>query len=179
MTKRILFNLRSFRQKARHHKRSFRRFLTKFENNLPRNADEITARIEKEVWQEVNCISCANCCKVMSPTYTAADIRRIAAHKEMTTDEFKKKWLHKDRNGDWMNKSTPCQFLDLSTNMCSIYDVRPADCAGFPHLAKKRVKDYIHVHKQNIEFCPATYLLIEKLKTEINNGKDIAGAIRN
>lgn len=163
MTKKVVFNLRSFRQKANRNKRSFRRFLTKTEKALPRNADKLTATLEKEVWKEVDCLACANCCKQMSPTYNAADLRRISAHLKMTTDEFKKKWLYKDRSGDWMNKSTPCQFLDLTTNMCSIYTVRPADCAGFPHLSKRRLQDYIHVHKQNIEFCPATYKMVEKM----------------
>jgi len=41
--------------------------------------------------------------------------------------------------------------------------VRPADCAGFPHLVKKPLKDYMHVHKQNIEYCPATMLFVEKM----------------
>ena len=66
--------------------------------------------------------------------------------------------------GDWINKSTPCQFLDLKTNLCSIYEVRPADCASFPHLTKKKVLDYIDVHKQNITECPAAYKMVEKLK---------------
>jgi Fe-S-cluster containining protein len=164
MTKKVVLNLRSFRQKANRNKRSLRRFLTKLENNLPRTADKVTVELEKEVWKEVDCLNCANCCKQMSPTYSAADIRRISAHLNMTADEFKKKWLYKDRSGDWMNKSTPCQFLDLKTNMCDIYAVRPGDCAGFPHLSKRRLKDYIHVHKQNIEYCPATYKMVEKMR---------------
>ncbi|MDB5232240.1 MAG: hypothetical protein JWN76_3045, partial [Chitinophagaceae bacterium] len=79
--------------------------------------------------------------------------------------EFKEKWLYLDKDdNDWMNKSQPCQFLDLKTNMCNIYDVRPADCAGFPHIVKRRMKDYIHVHQQNIEYCPATYKMVEKMQ---------------
>ncbi|MEJ0103496.1 MAG: YkgJ family cysteine cluster protein [Bacteroidota bacterium] len=106
---------------------------------MPRNADKLAAETEKEVWGEVDCLSCANCCKQMSPTYTPADIKRIAAYKGMTAAEFKMKWLYKDRTGDWLNKSTPCQFLDLSTNMCSVYEVRPVDCAGFPPSLKKKI----------------------------------------
>ena len=64
-----------------------------------------------------------------------------------------------------MNVSRPCQFLDLNTNMCTIYEIRPADCAGFPHLTRKKMPDYMHVHKQNIEYCPATYKMVEKLKS--------------
>jgi Fe-S-cluster containining protein len=131
----------------------------------------MTVEVEKEVWKEVDCLTCANCCKTMSPTYTLKDIRRIASHTGMTADEFKKKWLYKERGtGDWLNKQLPCQFLNMDTNMCSIYDVRPADCAGFPHLPKKKMVEYMHVHKQNVEYCPATYKMVEKMMMKIAHG---------
>jgi Fe-S-cluster containining protein len=156
-------NLRSFRQRVRHRKTAFKRFLNKLEKNPPRGLDLLTAKSEKEVWREVDCLTCANCCKEMSPTYTVKDVRRIATHFDMKPEAFRKKWLKKDRSGDWLNKSTPCQFLNMEDNKCSIYSIRPADCAGFPHLPKKKMVDYIHVHKQNIEYCPATYKLVEKM----------------
>jgi Fe-S-cluster containining protein len=161
-------NLRSFKQRVRHNQRSFRRFLTKIEKNPPRHLDKIAEAIDAEVWQEVDCLSCANCCKTMSPTFNNKDIKRIAAHLEMTTDEFKEKWLYFDKaDGDWMNVKQPCQFLDLRTNMCSIYEVRPDDCAGFPHLKKKKMTDYIHVHKQNVAYCPATFKMVEKMMSRL------------
>ncbi len=157
-------NLRSFRHKARLHKSRLRRFLSKLEKTPPVALDKIASVVDKEVWGEVNCLSCANCCKQMSPTYSNSDIRRIASHLNMRVDDFKKKWLKKDRIGDWLNKTTPCQFLDLTTNMCGIYEVRPADCAGFPHLRKRKMVDYIHVHKQNLELCPATMSMVERME---------------
>jgi Fe-S-cluster containining protein len=48
--------------------------------------------------------------------------------------------------------------------MCSIYEVRPADCSGFPHLAKRKMTEYIHVHNQNVDLCPATYKMVEKMQ---------------
>ena len=149
-------------------KKIFRRFLTKTENNPPKNLDEIAEQIDKELWAETDCLSCANCCKKMSPTFTNKDIKRISTHLEMTPAAFKEKWLYFDKkDGDWMNKQQPCQFLDLKTNMCNIYEVRPADCAGFPHLTKKKMVDYVHVHKQNIEYCPATFKMVEKMYDRI------------
>ncbi len=144
----------------------YRRFLSKLEKNPPRGLDKLTSRAEGEVWKEVECLSCANCCKTMTPTFTPADIRRISAHFNMTQDEFKKKWLRQERGGnrDWLNVKQPCQFLNLEDNKCSIYEIRPVDCAGFPHLPKKKMVDYIHIHKQNIEYCPATYKMVEKIK---------------
>src|SRR5688572_19035988 len=132
-------NLRSFKKKALNTRRSFRRFLTKLENDPPKGLSKLTENLEKEVWKEIDCLSCANCCKTMTPTFTKADLKRISAHFGQTVEEFQKKWLFKERkkDGDWMNKSQPCQFLNLKDNKCSIYEIRPADCAGFPHLSKK------------------------------------------
>jgi len=157
-------NLRSFKQKVSRTKRSFRKFLTKIEKDPPKGLKGLTLKLEQDVWKEVDCLSCANCCKTMTPTFNRADLKRISAHFGQTVEEFKKKWLHKERkkDGDWINIKQPCQFLNLKDNKCSIYEIRPADCAGFPHLPKK-MKDYVHVHKQNIEYCPAAYKLVEKM----------------
>lgn len=158
------FSLTAFRKKASVYKRSYRRFLTRLEKNTPRGLDRITTDVDREVWQETDCLECANCCKTMTPTYTNKDVKRIALHLDMTPQQFQKKWLKKERGtGDWINKTQPCQFLNLADNKCSIYEVRPVDCAGFPHLPKRRMVDYMHVHKQNIEFCPATFRMVEKI----------------
>jgi uncharacterized protein len=158
-------NLRSFKQKVRNNKRAFRGFLTRLENNPPRGLDKTAEAVAPEVWKEVDCLSCANCCKTMTPTFTPADIKRIAAHFGMTPAAFKDKWLmFEKKEKDWQNKKQPCQFLNLADNKCSIYEIRPADCAGFPHLTRKKMPDYMHVHKQNIEYCPATYKMVEKMK---------------
>lgn len=157
-------NLRSFKRKVGQERRKMRLFLSRIEKNPPRRLDQIAETVDKEVWQEVDCLTCANCCKSMTPTFTDKDLKRVSAHFNQTPEEFKEKWLYKDRNGDWMNTKTPCQFLDLKSNKCSIYSIRPADCAGFPHLAKKKMVDYIHVHKQNVEYCPATFKMVEKMQ---------------
>jgi Fe-S-cluster containining protein len=165
-------NLRLFRKNAQLNKRNLRKYLSRLEKNPPKKLDEITVGLEREVWSEIDCLSCANCCKTMTPTFTPADLKRIAAHFKMSVEQFKEKWLRKERkpNGDWMNRSEPCQFLNLKDNKCSIYEIRPADCAGFPHLTKK-LKDYAHVHKQNVEYCPATYRLVEKMVARIPVGE--------
>jgi len=162
-------HLKKLKKKFDLNRKSFRSFITKLENNPPKNLEQVLEKVEKEVWGKVNCLSCANCCKVMSPTYTFKDIKRISAHLEMTPKAFKEKWLYLDKIGDWMNKSQPCQFLDLTTNMCSIYEVRPADCADFPHFHRRPSTDYLYIHKQNIEYCPATMLMVEKLKKAMKN----------
>lgn len=161
-------SLRSFKLKVGKNKTAFKRFLTKIEKNPPHLLDVMVEQIDKEVWLETNCLSCANCCKTMTPTFTPKDIKRIAAHFEIKPIEFKRKWLYQHgKDPDWINTSMPCQFLNKQNNMCSIYEVRPADCAGFPHLTKQKMPTYMHVHKQNLTFCPATYKMVEKLRERL------------
>ncbi len=156
-------NFRLFRKKLALNRSAYRRFLNRTEKNPPAGIDKLTRIIEPEVWAEINCTTCANCCKKMTPTFTPNDLKRVAAHFNETVEAFKEKWLRKERNGDWVNVTQPCQFLNMQTNMCSIYEVRPADCAGFPHLSKKKWEEYAHVHKQNIDYCPATLKMVEKM----------------
>lgn len=160
-------NLRLFRKRVAENKSSMKRFLSRLTANPPRGLDSMAVAADLEMWQKVDCLSCANCCKTMSPTYNKQDLIRIAAHIGTTVGEFKKKYLRKDRDGDWINRQQPCQFLNLEDNKCSIYAVRPRDCAGFPHHTKKRVVDYMHVFKQNIEYCPATYTVVKMLREKI------------
>lgn len=141
------------------------RFLNRIKRNRPGHLQQIATKATDNAWEGVDCLACANCCKSMSPTYTGGDITRIAAFLKISTTEMKEKWLKKERGtGNWINKSTPCQFLDLQTNFCSVYNVRPRDCAGFPHLNKKRFIHYVHVHLQNLDECPATFKMIERME---------------
>jgi Fe-S-cluster containining protein len=140
------------------------KFLNKIDKESPRNLQRVAMQATEDIWKNIDCLSCANCCKVMTPTYTNADIKKIAAYLHISANEMKKRWLRKEKGvNKWVNKSKPCQFLDLQTNLCTVYEVRPADCAGFPHLTKKRFFDYTHVHKQNLNECPATFKMVEKI----------------
>lgn len=167
----VTVNLRSFRQAVLRNKRRMRSFLTRMENNVPRGLKPHQEEANKASWEKTDCLDCANCCKTMSPTYTKEDVKRISGHLGMTEKAFREKWLYKDKTGDWMNVKQPCQFLDLKTNMCDIYAVRPRDCAGFPHHNKRMGADYMHMYKQNLEYCPATYRLVEHIMDKAAEGK--------
>lgn len=143
-------------------------FLKKFDKKYIRNISTMIEVASDETWAETDCLACANCCKVMTPTFTKSDLKRISAHFNMTEEAFYDKWLKTDEDtGDKVNRIQPCQFLDLKTNMCNIYEIRPLDCAAFPHFKRKPFADYNHVHEQNIEYCPATFMFITKLQTKI------------
>ena len=98
-------NLRSFKQKVRHNGKQLKSFLTKTSNHNSKAWEANAEEMNEEVWKEVDCLSCANCCKTMTPTFTPTDIKRISAHLNTTPKEFKEKWLHYDKkDNDWLNK---------------------------------------------------------------------------
>ncbi len=156
-------NFRSFRKKLSFYRKTFRSFLNRTEKNPPKGIHAALPVVEKEVWAEVDCLSCANCCKKMTPTFTPQDLKRISAHFNQTPEAFRKQWLKKASNKDLVNKTQPCQFLNLEDNKCSIYAIRPLDCSGFPHLSRKKWSEYAYIHKQNIDYCPATFRMVEKM----------------
>jgi hypothetical protein len=85
----------------------------------------------------------------------------------MTPKAFREKWLKQDEdNGDWVNKSTPCQFLQAD-NRCGIYEVRPTDCAEFPHHDKKPFDLWNETYIGNVDKCPATFELVSRLKKRV------------
>ncbi len=160
--------LKDFNKRLAKTKTSMRRYLTKLEKKKPENLHLLAAKLEPAVWQKVDCLACSNCCRVMTPTFNTADIKRISAHFGQTPQEFKDQWLKYDKkDGDWVNKIQPCQFLNLKDNKCSIYEIRPVDCAGFPHLSSPKHTEYLTLHKNNLEYCPATHALVEKMMEEI------------
>lgn len=155
-------DLEKFKIKAARRKKKLSAFLDKLDEIVPENFEAVVKKADEKVWKKVDCTTCANCCKTMTPTYTAKDISRIAKHLGMTASNFKEKWLYQEEGtGDWMNKTQPCQFLE--GNMCGIYDVRPLDCAEFPHHHKKPFDLYNETFKNNLEHCPATLTLVTKL----------------
>jgi len=155
--------------KESHRLKPLFRFITRLKRNAPRGLQSFATQASNSAWDGIDCLSCANCCKTMTPTYKNSDIKRIASYLKISTEEMKKKWLKRDRGTvKWLNKTTPCQFLDLKTNMCNVYEVRPTDCAGFPHLTKKRIIEYIDMHKENLDQCPATFKMVEKMNEMVN-----------
>lgn len=158
-------DLAKFKRRVARKKKSLALFLKKVSKSKDRKLMAKVKEADQTAWAEVQCLDCANCCKKMTPTYSKADIKRISAHLNMTYQEFFDKWLTIDDNKDIINKSTPCQFLGKN-NKCSIYEIRPKDCAEFPHFVRKdfRFQAAEKTFTNNMVYCPATLRFVEKLQ---------------
>ena len=82
----------------------------------------------------------------------------------MKESAFIDTYLTVDNEGDFVVKSTPCPFLG-SDNFCSIYDVRPSDCARFPYTDEDVLIKRQQLTLKNASFCPIVFHVLDKLET--------------
>ncbi|MEJ8598737.1 YkgJ family cysteine cluster protein [Riemerella anatipestifer] len=154
------------RQNAQQKHKEHKKFLDKLKKKPPKNLDYLTQEIHDEVFDEIDCLSCANCCKTTGPLFTTQDIERISKFLKLKPTQFEEKYLRIDEDNDWVLQQLPCPFL-FSDNTCMIYEVRPKACREFPHTDRKKVYQINHLTIKNIEICPAAFKWIEKMREKI------------
>jgi hypothetical protein len=154
--------LQNWEKKAIANLNKYRYFLKK-----ARVRDEIgrLPDLHQEVFSNVDCLSCAACCKNYSPRFKTPDIKRIAKHLNHKEGVFIEKYLRLDEEGDYVVNAKPCPFLG-SNNFCSIYEVRPSDCSRFPYTDEDVLFKRPALTLKNVTFCPAVFVVMEKL-TEV------------
>ncbi|AFR35100.1 YkgJ family cysteine cluster protein [Riemerella anatipestifer] len=154
------------RQNAQQKHKEHKKILDKLKKKPPKNLDYLTQEIHDEVFDEIDCLSCANCCKTTGPLFTTQDIERISKFLKLKPTQFEEKYLRIDEDNDWVLQQLPCPFL-FSDNTCMIYEVRPKACREFPHTDRKKIYQINHLTIKNIEICPATFKWIEKMREKI------------
>jgi Fe-S-cluster containining protein len=159
-------NVQYFVRRGRAKKKKLGLFLKALARKKPRGIHKTLKEAEQATWKEVSCVTCGHCCAEMTPTWRKSEIKRVAAHMGMTYNEYYEKYLYtEEKSGDIMNDSTPCQHYNLKTRMCTIYEIRPLDCAEFPHFHRKDFYDQVNdVFTPNIPRCPATLVWVEKIE---------------
>lgn len=143
-----------------------KKYFAKLNQKPPKDLDYTMQNIHDEVFDEIDCLSCANCCKTTGPLLIPKDIERISKHLRMKPSLFQEKYLIMDEDNDWIFNSMPCPFLG-SDNYCSIYDVRPKACSEYPHTNRKKFHKISRLTLQNVAMCPAAFKVVEKLKESV------------
>ena len=160
-------DIERYKELAQQKQGEHRKFLATLKKKAPKNLDKIVQEVHQEVFAEIDCTACANCCKTLGPLFTEADIQRIAKHFRMKLGAFEEAFLKVDEDGDKIFKTMPCPFLG-EDNLRSIYDVRPKACREFPHTDRKKIYQINNLTIKNTLFCPAAYLFVEKLRARLS-----------
>ena len=94
-------------------------------------------------------------------------IARIAGHLGMPQDKFIAAYLERDEEeARYRIKTTPCPFLGEDSK-CTIYDVRPEKCQGYPFTDKPDFTLSTINHANNAVVCPAVFYLVEQMKRRL------------
>ncbi len=152
--------LENWEKKSAEHAKLYKQLLQKPDKNkiLKQLPD-----LHDAAFEQIDCLTCARCCKNYSPRFKTPDIKRISKLLKMRESVFIDTYLTLDNEGDYVSKSQPCPFLG-SDNYCSIYDHRPSDCQRFPYTNEDVLFKRPAITLKNATFCPAVYFVLEKLR---------------
>lgn len=142
------------------------KFFKRLKKVKPKLLDKIIHPIHQEVFECTDCLKCANCCTTTGPLFTDKDISRIAKYLRIKPSEFVDIYLKIDEDNDYVLQSVPCTFLG-EDNYCSIYDVRPKACRGYPHTDRIKQYQLLELTNKNLDICPAVFQIVERLKSKL------------
>jgi Fe-S-cluster containining protein len=151
--------LHNWEKKSKEKQKHFKQFLQRADKNKVLKS---LPALHEQAFEKVDCLQCAACCKNYSPRFKTPDVKRIAKHLRLRESELIEKYLRVDEDGDFVVKSSPCPFLG-SDNYCSIYEVRPSDCARFPYTDEDVLIKRQQLTLKNATFCPATFYVLDQL----------------
>jgi len=114
----------------------------------------------------IDCMECGRCCTALGPRIRHDDISRLAGRARMKPGVYIDTRLRKDEDGDFVFKSMPCPYLG-GDGGCFVYEDRPRSCRDYPHLNQGRQSNMLKVHIENLNYCPAVVLAVEKIMDEI------------
>ena len=152
--------LPNWQKKSREKQKQFKSFLARADKNKVLKA---LPSLHEEAFQKVDCLQCAACCKNYSPRFKTPDVKRISRFLGLKEGVFIEQYLRVDEDGDFVVRSSPCPFLGAD-NRCSIYAVRPSDCARFPYTNEDVIIKRQQLTLKNASFCPITFYVLEKLE---------------
>ncbi len=149
--------------RAKDERKANKKFFNRLVRQKPKQLDQTVAQLHEEVFEEIDCLVCANCCKTTSPIFIDKDIDRIARHLGQRPAAFVDQYLHLDEDGDYVLNEAPCAFLG-EDNYCSIYEVRPRACREYPHTDRKNFHQILDLTLKNTAVCPAVFEVVKRLR---------------
>jgi len=163
-----LVQLRALAQAKEDENWRFRSFL---KGDCDLKPDEIDGRVfetTRRVWAGIDCTCCANCCRQVKPSFSENEVERLARRLGMERQQFIEKYLEPTEAGSenpWQTRTTPCPFLN--SNVCAVYEDRPADCSRYPYLYEPHFTSRTVAMLERIPTCPIVYEVVEELKKSL------------
>lgn len=127
-----------------------------------RELDNIVHSLHEQAFSFFDCLSCANCCRSISPAISHNDVEQLAKKLKTRPSDLVVKHMNLDEDGDYVFRSAPCPFIDTE-NYCNVYSHRPRACGEYPHTNRTRFYQVLKLSLKNAEICPVVYAILMKL----------------
>ena len=145
---------------------AFRAFLKGRLNLSNAELDAVVQETTDEVWKQIDCLQCGNCCRTLQIVVDDTDIRRLAQRLKMTPRQFATQYVEADSDSTQYLKSTPCSFLG-DDNRCAVYEDRPQACRDFPYLHAEDFRSRTFMMIDNTAVCPIVFNVWQQLKERL------------
>ena len=161
-----LVQIKLLGEKKRPENERFRKHMKSFDHS-----DRILRRIGEGIEDQIDCLQCANCCRVATAKVTERDVERLAKYLRVKPARVMADYVVKSEEEGLVlqrDKKTGCVFLN--GNECTVYDARPESCQKFPHVVRgngsilSRMWELI----DRACYCPIVYNSLEAFKDEMN-----------
>lgn len=126
-------------------------------------------RIAEEVEHQVECLDCANCCRVATARVTDRDAEKLARTLRIPLARFEADYTEtSEEEGPILKRAADGACIFLAGNECTVYESRPAGCHDFPHTIRGngsipfRMWQFI----DRATYCPIVYNTLEAWKAD-------------
>jgi Fe-S-cluster containining protein len=155
-----------WRNRRLEEKTSHKKFITRIKKSRDKSINALADSFHAEVFDELDCLDCANCCTSIPPIINETDVKRAAKFLGIRPADFKDQYVRIDEDQDMVMKTSPCPFLE-SDNKCFIYDGRPRACREYPHTDNHEFLKNLKLHSENSFYCPAVFHILERMKAQL------------
>jgi Fe-S-cluster containining protein len=144
----------------------FRTFLKVGLDMSNKQLDAVVHEMTDNIWKQIDCTACANCCRTLQIVVDKADIERLAAKLGVSTKQFTDRYVKREADGTLCFSSTPCSFLG-EDNRCTVYEDRPKACRDFPYLHEEGFRQRTFAMIDNCAVCPIVFNVWQSLKRQL------------
>lgn len=158
-----LVQIKTLGEKKRVENERFRRYLKAHDHS-----DRILRRIAVGVEDQIDCTTCANCCRVATVRLSTRDVERMAKALRISQARFLADYTVETQDEGRILKRTPAGCVFLEGNLCGMYGHRPANCDDFPHVVRGKgsIVSRMWEFTDRAVYCPIVYNSLEAFKAE-------------
>jgi len=80
-------------EQAKNNSKENKKFFDKLKKQKPKGFDNEVNKLHDEVFEEIDCLKCANCCKTTGPLLLNKDIDRLASALKIKPSVFTNNYL--------------------------------------------------------------------------------------